>query len=400
MQVVCELLVRGTGKPEGDGVISSPMQATPESTASLRHVEKMGAVARVAGGLSQDVGDLVDQATASIRDALGAMPVEDHARGQLEQATHSLVRAGLIARQLEALARATPARPAPRAIGRTVVDLLPLASRLAGPTIRVKAEQVDRNAWISADAGQIEQVVFHLVVNARDAMHEGGTLGIAVSSVALSDARLHRYGVLAPGRWVTLEVRDTGRGMSDEILARLFEPFFTTKAAGLGSGLGLATVYGIARQLGGQVAVESHEGVGTTVSLWLPAGIPESEAVSEHTGIAAVLVVDDDEWIRAVTARSLRRAGYGVLEAADANAALNLLGDVAGRCIRVVLTDISMPGMSGRALATTLADRWPALRVVLMTGLPPGARPGPNGPPEALLLKPFSRRELLAAIAG
>lgn len=364
------------------------------------HDEKMGAVARVAGGLSHDVGALVDQATASIRDVLGAMAESDDARNPLEHATNSLVRAALIARQLEMLARAAPERPAPRALGRTVAELVPLATRLAGPTISVRADSIDCDTWISADPGQIEQVVFHLVVNARDAMAEGGSLHIGVRTIALEDSQVHRYGILAPGHWVTLEVSDTGRGMSDEVQSRLFEPFFTTKAAGLGSGLGLSTVYGIARQLGGQVTVESREGAGAKVALWLPAGEPAPEAVRGPDGPAAVLVVDDDEWVRAVTARSLRRAGYGVLEAGDATAALNILGDVAGRCVRVVLTDIGMPGMSGRALAATLADRWPSLKVVLMTGRPSESHRAPAGAPMSLLLKPFSQVELLAAIAG
>jgi two-component system cell cycle sensor histidine kinase/response regulator CckA len=381
-------------------VTVNAMYATGESAAPLRHVEKMGAVARVAGGLSHDVGDLVEQATASIRQALGGMPAEDDARGQLEHATHSLNRAAMIARQLEALSRLAPARPAPRALGRTVNDLLPLATRLAGASIRVSAGPIDTAAWITADPGQIEQVVFHLVVNARDAMEAGGTLSIGVEHVQLDEPLLHRYGILAAGQWSVLQVRDTGRGMCEEVLTRLFEPFFTTKVAGLGSGLGLATVYGIARQLGGQVVVESVAGEGTSVALWVPAGEPESEAPAGFDGAAAVLVVDDDEWVRAVTARSLRRAGYGVLEAADANGALNILGDVAGRCVQVVLTDIAMPGMSGRALAATLADRWPSVRVVLMTGLPTSAHEHPRNPPLALLLKPFSRHELLAAIAG
>lgn len=370
-------------------------------TTRLPHAEKMGAVARVAGGLSHDVGDLVDQAAEAIRDALGALPAGDGTRDQLEQASHSLMRAALIARQLEALSRPAPTHPEPRALGRTVRELAPLSERLAGPGIDVIANEIASDAWISADAGQIEQVVFHLVVNARDAMPQGGTLRLAVCSHRLTQPMVHRFGVLAPGRWSTLEVRDTGRGMSDDVLARLFEPFFTTKAPGLGSGLGLATVYGIARQLGGQVTVESSIDAGTTVALWVPACEPAPEPGLRLDGSAVVLVVDDDEWVRAVTARALRRAGYGVLEAGDATAALNILGDVAGRRVQVVLSDIGMPGMSGCALARTLSDRWPGVRVVLMTGLAPeitdsaAAEPAPP-----LLRKPFSRLELLAAIAG
>jgi CheY-like chemotaxis protein len=361
----------------------------------------MGAVVRVAGGLSQDVGDLVDHAAAAIRDALGGLASEDHARDPLERATRSLKRAALISRQLEALSRTNPHRPMAQALGRTVLELVPLSRRLAGPAITVMAEHVAPDAWISAGAGQLEQVLFHLVVNARDAMPDGGTLTMSVRTEHLDAPRVHRFGVLAGGPWVALEVHDTGCGMGDDVLARLFEPFFTTKAPGLGSGLGLATVYGIARQLGGQVVVSSAVGVGTTVALWLPACSAPVQAMPQPAGHAAVLVVDKDEWVRAVAARALRRAGYGVLEAADANAALNLLGDVAGRCVQVVVADSGITGVSGRSLAATLAERWPRVRVVVMTAEAPEHAPqAPSSPLLPLLRKPFSRLELLAAIAG
>jgi nitrogen-specific signal transduction histidine kinase/CheY-like chemotaxis protein len=363
------------------------------------HAEKMGAVSRVATGLSHDVGELVELAAASIRGVLGSLPAEDDSRQQLEDAAQALVRAALIARQLEVLSRSAPSRPAPRALGRTVSELLPLSSRLAGPEVSIHAGELDASAWISADAGQIEQVMFHLVVNARDAMPSGGRLGIAVRSVELEHARLHRYGILPAGKWSVLELRDTGVGMSDAVMSRLFEPFFTTKAPGLGSGLGLATVYGIARQLGGQVVVESSEGFGTTVSLWIPAGEPAPEPAGHVDGAAVVLVVDRDEWVRAVAARSLRRAGYGVLEASDVVEALNLLGDVAGKRVRTVLADLGTPGISGRGLVTTVAERWPAVRVVLMSGCVPDSA-APENLPAGVLRKPFTRTDLLAAIAG
>lgn len=358
----------------------------------------MGAVARLAGGLSHDVGDLVDLAVATIREAMVTSSTAESTR-HLEEATTSLSRASLITRQLEALARSAPSRPEPRPVGRTVAELVPLVQRLAGEAVTVDAGNLDRDAWVTTDPGQVEQIVFHLVVNARDAMPTGGVIAIAVEQRELEAPLVHRYGMLAAGRWVVLDVRDTGEGMPEQVLARLFEPFFTTKAPGFGSGLGLATVWGICHQLGGQVVVESGIGTGTSVAVWLPSGTPREEAVRGGAAGVGVLVVDDDEWVRAVTARALRRSGYGVLEAGDAAEALEILADVAGSCVAVVLADIGMPGMSGRVLAEEVAARFPGVQVVLMTGRAPEPEDSGLGA-LPMLRKPFARRELLAAIAG
>ncbi|HRP08488.1 MAG TPA: ATP-binding protein [Gemmatimonadales bacterium] len=358
------------------------------------HEEKMGAVARVARGLSDGVGDLVDQAAAAIHEVLAAQPGQ---RSQLEDAAASLQRASLIARQLEVLGKPAPNRRRPVSVGLAVEELMPLAIRLAGPSVVVRASRLGEGAWASLAPGQLEQTVFHLVVNARDAMPEGGSLEVAVERISLEDPLFHRYGVVPGGDWVRVEVRDSGSGMPDEVLARLFEPFFTTKPVGLGSGLGLATVYAIAHQLGGQVTVESVIGTGTTIGVWFPACDPEPAHRYDFPDGAAILVVDDDEWVRNSTAATLRRAGYGVLDAADAEAALCLLGDVAGCCVRVVLTDVRMPGISGGRLAAALADRWPSLKVVLMTGA--GGAPPAGTEALPLLRKPFTREELLAVIA-
>jgi two-component system cell cycle sensor histidine kinase/response regulator CckA len=372
-----------------------------DAKAAQGHRDKMGAVSRIAGGLSRDVGDLVESAAATIRDVLVTIGPDREAHEPLADAAAALQRAVLIARQLEVLARPVAAHPVPQLLGRTVDDLLPLATRLAGPSVTVSADALDPAAWIAADSGQVEQVLFHLVVNARDAMPHGGTLTLRVECRRVAAPLRHRFGTIEPGDWVTLEVRDTGCGMTEPVLTRLFEPFFTTKDPGQGSGLGLATVYGIARQLEGHVMVDSRPHAGSAVTLWLPALAPiageRSEPVFEGTG---VLLVEDDEWVRAVTARALRHAGYGVLEAGDGGAALELLRDVAGQKIRVVLTDIVMPGMSGDDLARRVASERPDVRVVLMTGraremLDEGALAGLS-----VLHKPFSRHQLLAAIGG
>jgi CheY-like chemotaxis protein len=201
------------------------------------------------------------------------------------------------------------------------------------------------------------------------------------------------------GNWAVLEVADTGLGMDEQVMERLFEPFFTTKAPGMGSGLGLATVYGIAHQLGGQVRVSSAKERGTRVGVWLPSVSDDSER-SMIDPEAAVLVVDDDEWIRTVTCRSLRRAGYGVLEASHAEEALELLRDVAGECVRVVVTDIQMPGISGIEFARLVSRQHPNLRMVLMTGHGPEMVRAAAAGVGPVLRKPFSRAQLLAAVAG
>lgn len=377
-----------------------PLVSDLERTAPLRHLEKMTALARLARGMSHDVGELLASAAASLTEARAVTDGEHPAHEALETASATLQRALVVARQLEVLAKPAPRHSEPRALGRTVAELLPLVDRLAGPAIAAKAATLDPAAWVVADAGQVEQVLFHLVVNARDAMPDGGTITLSVTRQVLTSARNHRFGIITPGEWVVLAVSDGGCGMDDQVLARLFEPFFTTKAPGQGSGLGLTTVYGIARQLGGQVMVESRPGQGTTIALWAPAVAAPAGAAALAGSPAAVLLVEDDEWVRAVTARALRRAGYGVLEATDAESALELLRDVAGQSVRVVLTDIVMPGMWGDALARRVAAERGDVRTVLMTGRGPELLVDRTLDGIALLRKPFSRHQLLAALAG
>jgi two-component system cell cycle sensor histidine kinase/response regulator CckA len=373
----------------------------PERTEPLRHLEKMGAVSRLAGGLSRDVGELIASAAESVRDALGRIPPLDRTHDALSDAAAALQRAVLIARQLEMLARPAPVRPQPRSLGDGVRELLPLVGRLAGRHITLQGDDLDSRAWISAEAGHVEHVLFHLVVNARDAMPHGGSIAVRVARQVLAAPRAHRFGIVSAGEWSTLEVRDDGCGMGDQVLARLFEPFFTTKAPGLGSGLGLATVYGIARQLDGQVMVDSVPGHGSAITLWFPAVAPaEAVRCGDTAAAPAVLLVEDDEWVRALAARALRHAGYGVLEATDAESALELLRDVAGRNIRVVLTDVVMPGMWGDDLARCIAAERQDVRLVLMTGRSPEALPDAALRDLPLLRKPFSRSQLLAAVAG
>lgn len=358
------------------------------------HAEKMGAVARLAHGLSHDVAELVDDAASSIHLALAS----NNGRKELFDAASTLQRAALIARQLEALGHphARPIRS--RSLSELVEEVLPLMRRLAGPGVTVATGELDPMAWTRSGTGQLEQVLFHLVVNGRDAMPSGGgRITIAVRSVDLTEGSGHPHGYLEPGAWSVLEVSDSGAGMDPDTQSRLFEPFFTTKPPGLGSGLGLATVYGIVTHLGGQVVVASSEGAGSTLGVWLPATAPAERLEATVPGTdPAILVVDDDEWVRSVTARSLRQAGHAVLEAESGDRALELLDDVVGARIRVVVADLSMPGMPGEELLRRIRTEHPDVKVVTMTGRGRKATGGAG----VVLHKPFSRDELLAAIAG
>jgi hypothetical protein len=354
------------------------------------HADKMDAVARLAGGLSHDVGNLVDEAATAVREAMVELPHASAPQESLEQAAATLQRAAMIARQLQALSEARPNRPERRHLARTVRELLPLIGRLAGPAVRLDAEALGRDTLVRASAGQLEQVLFHLVVNARDAMPHGGVLTIEARRDVLDAPRVHRYGVLPSGAWSILAVTDTGVGMTEAVLQRLFEPFFTTKAPGMGSGLGLATVYGIAQQLGGQVVVHSREHEGTTVELWLPRALPSVAATDE----AAVLVVHGDAWLRSLHVRALRRGGVRALEAATVGEAVALLGDIAGQEVTtVVLASGTIPAEDARLLATHLGEHHPRVRLIEIGGA--------EAPSSALRLgAAFTPEELLAAVTA
>lgn len=373
-----------------------------EYEARLRHVEKMDAVARLAGGLTQDVGNLLESASHAVRELLQEAQSALHPMHErLADLRESLQRATSVTRQLNAFARRQPVRPTLVDLGQTLVQMRPLVQRLAGPFIALEEHGDGREAWLEADFGQLEQIVLNLVANARDAMPLGGTLSVSSHRWTLHMPHAHRHGVLPAGEWTVLELRDTGEGMDAEVQAHLFEPFFTTKEPGHGTGLGLAAVYGLVRQMGGQVIVDSTPGLGSTFSVCFPAQeAPIDRLAGRGPAPDAILVVDDDVWVRTVTARILRRAGYGVLEADTASTAIDLLRDVAGSRVRLVLTDIMMGGMNGRALAQRLRTEHPSVRVVLMTGFAPEALPDDTLAPatERILSKPFSPAELLAAV--
>ncbi len=378
--------------------LSAP--SVDELDARVRHVEKMDAVARLAGGLAEDIGNLLTAAGGNVRELLAECPPEHPMKERLDDLRESLQSASTVTRQLNAFARRQPRRPVLNDLNQVVAQMRPLVERLAAPFIVVEESLATGGAWLEADFGQLEQILLNLVANARDAMPLGGTLNLGTFRWDVPTERAHRYGTLPAGVWTVLEVRDSGAGMEADVLEHLFEPFFTTKVPGQGTGLGLAAVYGLARQLGGQVIVDTEPGKGSALAVCLPAkAAPVGRPLTGDDPLA-IMVVDDDEWVRSVTSRILRRAGYGVLEAEHAASALELLRDVAGGCVRLVLTDVLMSGMNGLGLADAVRRDHPGVSVVLMSGcaqhlLGEEYSESAYGP---VLAKPFTSAELLDAV--
>jgi two-component system cell cycle sensor histidine kinase/response regulator CckA len=259
---------------------------------------------------------------------------------------------------------------------------------------------------VFADAGQLEQVVMNHVLNAREALPNGGDILDATRSVRLDAPLQHRFGVIPPGAYVTLGVHDGGSGIGPDVMERLFEPFFTTKGQGKGTGLGLATVHGIVMQTGGQIVVESVVGRGTDFTVYLPAHSAEAppRRMTPMTGTPAmdvavrtVLVVDDDDAVREVAVRALARAGYRVLAAAGGEDALSLLAKQDDYGALLVLTDVQMPRMNGAQLAERVSAGYPMVRIAFMSGYSTDelARTGTGAPVHTLLNKPFTLPELV-----
>jgi CheY-like chemotaxis protein len=256
-----------------------------------------------------------------------------------------------------------------------------------------------------ADPGQIEQVLMNLVVNARDAMPDGGKLLIKTSNIILDEWFVARHFGSRPGKFVKISLTDTGIGMDTEVMAHIFEPFFTTKEIGKGTGLGLATVYGIVKQSNGYISVESELGSGTTFEIYLP--VVHSEPVAERrqdlscsgVGSESILLVEDQESLREVIRTQLEQLGYRVFEAASAEPAIALFEEHKVE-ISLLLTDVVMPGMNGRVLAEKLLEMRPDLRVLFMSGYTDdvvlcGGAPDPS---PAILVKPFPRERLASRV--
>ncbi|MBA3553599.1 MAG: response regulator, partial [Gemmatimonadales bacterium] len=343
----------------------------------LRQFERMDTVGRLAGGVAHEANNMMSVVLGSAEFILARHDIPSAVRVDAMQIREAAQRTASICAQLLAFSRRQITRRDSIDLNAVVAALEPILQRTLGERTTLNWQPEDRLAPVSADRGQIEQVLLNLVLNARDAMAGGGMLSVETANMTIDEAHAPSEpgGTVRPGPFVALRVSDTGNGMSPETLAHCFEPFYTSKGPGKGTGLGLSTVHGIVHQHDGFIRVASELGRGTAFTIFLPAatdpvsGAPV-EARAPKTGrTGTILVAEDEESVRQIAARALTGAGYAVLEAADGEAALARLRERQGP-VDLVLTDINMPVMDGRALAAHLAMERPDLRVILMSGDP------------------------------
>jgi PAS domain S-box-containing protein len=368
----------------------------------LRQAQKMEAVGQLAGGVAHDFNNLLTAIIGNAELLLKTIGPEDRRRLDVLEINRAAHRAATLTRQLLAFSRKQVLQPRIVDLNAVVSELTTMLRRLIGEHVTLELHLEPGLGRVLADPGQLEQVITNLAVNARDAMPSGGTLTIRTANVDADDVPPSSPEA-SPllDSLVALSVRDVGVGMDERTQARLFEPFFTTKELGRGTGLGLATVYGIVRQSGGHIRVNTRPSQGSTFTIYLPRaeGSPEHPDAPQPTeppqGTGTIFVVEDEDTVRHLACRVLRANGYHVVEAADPGTALRLAGEQP-RPADLLLTDIVMPGMSGPVLAERLVSRWPDLKVLYMSGYADEAieRHGALPAGGALLEKPFTARQL------
>jgi nitrogen-specific signal transduction histidine kinase/CheY-like chemotaxis protein len=365
--------------------------------------ERMEAIARVAGGVAHEVNNMMTVITGFSGFLEGTLPQGDTRAEDVGEIRRAAERAAGITRQLLAYSRQQLLQPTPIDLNGLLSQSLPVFTRLLGAEVRLVVEPTPEVARVRADRSQLEQVLVNLVLNARDAMDGRGSLTISTENLVVGEDQPDNLpGVrMPPGRYVRLSVSDSGQGMDPATRARIFEPFFTTKRAGKGSGLGLATVYGIVKQSGGYIWVSSEVGQGTTFRIYLPeftgpiAELPPPPAPVSPRGAETILIVEDEPAVRRMASRALRSQGYAVLEAANGAEALELLARATG-AVDLVLSDVVMPILNGRELSERLAVDRPEIRVLFMSGYTDDdiVRRGLLQPGAPFLQKPFVAADL------
>jgi len=392
--------------PVGDGVgrlvcyrertdpVSSVQLANDHALAARLQANKMEAIGRLAGGVAHDFNNVLT-AIAGHADLLGD---EIGTHPGLQEIISAAGSGARLTRQLLAFSRQQHLRPTVLDVGQIVRGITGMLRRLIGEDIELAVDVAAQLPAIKADPGQLEQIIVNLVVNARDAMPEGGTIRLSASPLDWTGGNPRR-GVMPHGAYVAIRVEDTGNGIDEEVLPHVFEPFFTTKGTG-GTGLGLATVYGIVKQSGGFVWVDSRLGRGTSFSVEFPAAQGAGDAPSvplDHVpaigpGAKTILVVEDQDNVRRIVVRFLQSEGHRILDSASPADALQLLADTA-TTIDLLVTDVVMPGMPGNELSRRLRERWPTLRTVYMSGF---SNEHLEAAPDALFVpKPFNRAALV-----
>ena len=408
-----EYMVTVAPTRDDDGEISGGLVQTQQVTEQkqleeqLRQAQRLDAVGQLAGGVAHDFNNLLTVISGYADIALGKLPPDEPAREPLHEIERAANAAADLTRQLLAFSRKQRLQPQHVDMNDVVNGVVPMLSRLIEARVGLVVALADDLPVVLADRGQLEQVLVNLVVNARDAIADSGTITIETAETELDEAYARVHLDAQVGAHVMLSVTDTGAGMDQATQERIFEPFFTTKALGEGTGLGLATVHGIVKQSGGNIWIYSELGRGTTFKVYLP--VADDQTASEPEAVddlpsrpsrrtATVLVVEDNAAVRALTTEVLEEAGYTVLAASAAADALVILSE---QPVDVVLTDVVMPGGSGRSLgrARDARDRTPP--IIYMSGytaetISPGELTASETP---LLEKPFTSNALLNAVA-
>jgi len=372
----------------------------------LRQSQKVEAVGRLAGGIAHDFNNLLTAIIGYSDILLHDLGANNPLKADVIEIKKAGQRAATLTSQLLAFSRKQVLQPRVLDLNEVVADMDKMLRRLIGEDIELVTHFGPELGRVKADPGGLEQVLMNLTVNARDAMPQGGNLTIETSNAELDDAYARKHIAVVPGSYVMLAVSDNGCGMDAETQSHLFEPFFTTKELGKGTGLGLSTVYGIVKQSGGYIWVDSEPGTGTTFKIYLPrvSETKETEAFIQEktemlTGSETVLVVEDESTVRNLVRSLLQRSGYTVLEATHGEEALRTVVRQEGT-IHLMVTDVVLPHMSGRQLAERLATIRPNVRVLYISGYTDNAivKHGVLDPEIAFLQKPFTPEALLRKV--
>ena len=375
---------------------------------ALRQAQKMEAVGQLTGGIAHDFNNLLTIITGSVDMAVRRLDASADPRvgRALDNAMRGAERAAALTQRLLAFSRRQPLDPRAVEVPRLLAGMSDLLTRTITEAVAIAIDAPDDVWTIEADPHQLENAILNLAVNARDALPQGGSLTIEARNRQIASAQGDEAHV-GPGDYVAIAVIDNGIGMDSDTLAKVFDPFFTTKEVGKGTGLGLSMVYGFAKQSGGSVLIESSPGVGTTVTLLLKRSADDAIAAVElpqerepfGSSSETILVVEDDDDVRAYTVATLRELGYRVVEAHDGNSALALL-DKQEKPVSLLITDVVMPKMSGSELAAAARARQPGLRILYTSGYPRDAimRDGRLDAGVDLLAKPFTLRTLAARV--
>jgi PAS domain S-box-containing protein len=370
----------------------------------LRQTQKMEAVGQLAGGIAHDFNNILAVIISNADLALETLGPDHPAAADLAEIDAAATRAAGLTRQLLAFSRKERRKVEKLALNTIVTNVEKMLSRIVGEDVSISALLATKIGAVEADAGQIEQILMNLAVNARDAMPSGGRILIETAVTKLDECDAVALGVAA-GRYVTLSVTDTGCGMDASVRAHIFEPFFTTKEVGKGTGLGLSTVFGIVKQSNGAITVDSKIGHGTTFRVYFPAIAEAAEPAAQATrhvaprGAGTVLLVEDDPQLRTVLRRYLSMWGYQLLEASNGAVALELARRHEGP-IDLLLTDLVMPEMDGSSLSKQVRADRPATRVVFMSGYTehPALHNAALGPEDQFMQKPFTAQVLSEAM--